>query len=125
MRELAQFYQSSHDDCETAIEGRVQSSTKASKGKPAISKAKNIDNRIDYLNKLARGEISGSSSEEIDDDNIDDNTDEDEEVNEDDDLQLEQAEEEEMPETINDGEETSRLAIQNCDWDNMKAQDIL
>ena len=37
----------------------------------------------------------------------------------------EEEEEEEYVETIPAGEETNRLAIQNCDWDNMKALDVL
>lgn len=80
-------------------------------------------NRLDYLSKLSRGEISDvetsdSDSEakvaESDNSNIDVDS-----AIDDDEVSVATAEE------LEEGEETNRLAIQNCDWDNMKAEDIL
>ena len=93
------------------------------------------ETRLEYLNRLARGDVSGSSSDESDDlaeDSDVDTDDSDGEGAATDDrsgskqagpLDIYSDEDEE-----GDGEEahaTCRLALLNCDWDNLKALDLL
>jgi hypothetical protein len=145
-------------------EGDKQRKTKAL-STPKKSKL-DLADRVDYLNKLARGEISCSDdSDSTDDDDSqqeveDDNENEEEAIDEeevseedsDDDMEIDEEEqlaiallkgkspldiptatlqgeegEEEQDETeeIELGEATRRLSILNCDWDNIRAEDIM
>ncbi|ETV98967.1 hypothetical protein, variant [Aphanomyces invadans] len=72
------------------------------------------ERRIAYLNKKARGELSGQSSSSSSEDSSDD----------DDDANVDEEEDEEE-EDIPLGEETKRFAIMNCDWSRMRAVDLL
>jgi hypothetical protein len=150
------------DEKETSID--KQRKTKAL-STPKKSKL-DLADRVDYLNKLARGEISCSDdSDSTDDDDSqqeveDDNENEEEAIDEeevseedsDDDMEIDEEEqlaiallkgkspldiptatlqgeegEEEQDETeeIELGEATRRLSILNCDWDNIRAEDIM
>jgi hypothetical protein len=99
-----------------------------------LSKNNKLDrdeDRLDYLTKLARGEIENSSSdEESDYDMTHDDDDTNDEVpsssNDYDDsspnigpLDIED------PNTIEKGEATYRLALQNFDWENLTARDMM
>jgi hypothetical protein len=81
--------------------------------------------RLDYLTKLSRGEISGSSSEsDSDSDSGTGSSDEESDSSADDDAKpslYQQQEEQEAP----TGDETRRFALQNCYWDRIKATDIM
>lgn len=91
-----------------------------------------IMSRLDYLTKLSRGEISESSSEAEDDGVFVDDGDESEDDSqgdaqddkEQDDLGNEF--EEEFEEDILTGDiSCQRLAVQNCDWEHIKAEDLM
>ena len=79
--------------------------------------------RLEYLNKLARGEIS-DEEDEIDD-KIDILQDDEDDLVDDDDHNeeyidtLEEAESDDITE-----EATLRLAVLNCNWDKIKAADL-
>ena len=90
-----------------------------------------IDSRLDYLNRLARGEVTDSSNEsenennEIESESENDNESIHETHNKslmtslyDDSNDIDSDLELEIP-------ETNRIALQNCDWDNLHAKDIL
>ena len=90
-----------------------------------------VEERLEYLNRLARGEVSDastSSSSESDEDEGD-STDneaggkEDEEGDDDDDGVVASRQLDVGP--IPMGEATKRLAIMNCDWKHLKAVDLL
>ena len=130
LKELQQFYEIEEDEEKESVaneEAASSSSNKQSKqqrnqgkGKQKGDKASAIESRLDYLNKLSRGEISESDSESFNsmgtsDSEENDNADEYE-------IELEEEEEEVM---MAEGAETKRIAVQNCDWDKMKAVDIL
>ena len=130
-KELEGFYQ---------IEDDEAADIKPAKGSDASAKM-SLDERLDYLNRLSRGEIADSSSEDSDDEG-----DEDEDDDEDDsDSEGEgdkkskkyrnpfsvpepaaqgDGEEDDDDEGIPEGESSSRLAIQHCDWENLKAADL-
>eukprot|EP00596_Hydrurales_sp_CCMP1899_P000318 CAMPEP_0119044192 /NCGR_PEP_ID=MMETSP1177-20130426/29368_1 /TAXON_ID=2985 /ORGANISM="Ochromonas sp, Strain CCMP1899" /LENGTH=927 /DNA_ID=CAMNT_0007013849 /DNA_START=125 /DNA_END=2905 /DNA_ORIENTATION=+ len=146
-KELDSFYQI--DDSIVPEEGEEESeikltsssssaSGKGSKGKGKVAdgtKGEESESRLEYLNRLARGDVSGSSSESEEERFSDvDSDDSDEEgdgtaVEERGgkqrgplDIPEEEYEEEE------DGEEahaTDRLALMNCDWASLKAQDLM
>lgn len=114
------------------------------KNKPVIKKqgkdkSKGIDGkdyeRLNYLNKLARGEISDASSSEEDDDDDEDN-----ESDTDKDSKDQETGKEEEEESIEDEEEkrlkeldkpelthatSNRLSVMNCDWAHLRAIDLL
>ncbi|RHY82005.1 hypothetical protein DYB37_005841, partial [Aphanomyces astaci] len=75
------------------------------------------ERRIAYLNKKARGELSGESSSSSSEESSDDDGD-----NADD---IEDIEEDNEEEGIPLGDETKRFAIMNCDWSRMRAVDLL
>jgi hypothetical protein len=103
--------------------------------------------RLDYLTKLARGEISGDSSDasssdgELDNSDDDDDDDDDDASSESSDngdkvgldqqpsassnqrsaLSIPYQSEPELSADI----QSNRLAIQNCDWENVSAQDLM
>ena len=98
-------------------------------------KPEDPETRLEYLNRLARGDVSGSSSDESDDGEVESDIDTDDSDGEGaltDDrsgskrvgpLDIYSDDDEE-----GDGEEahaTCRLALMNCDWDNLKAMDLL
>ena len=85
--------------------------------------------RLDYLTKLSRGEIS-ASSEGSDDDNdlVENDFSDDDDENKD---SSSRAQSHKSPldieeeEDISLGDPTTRLAILNCDWDHIRAKDIM
>ena len=90
------------------------------------------EDRLSYLTQLARGEISGESSSEEDESIVEaEESDSEEEEDEDEEPANEEPEtltsalqipgDEEVP----TGEASSRLAILNCDWSNLRAVDLL
>jgi hypothetical protein len=130
---------------------------KASSGAPADGEDK-AESRLDYLNKLSRGEISGSDSDSdntSDNDDSEDDSSSSEGSDSDDDVFSSRKssalsipgdkisttkakkpstteidtgvvdEEGDDDEEEVDVESSNRLAIQNCDWDNMSAEDIM
>jgi hypothetical protein len=115
---------------------------------PSRTSAAAADNnlpRLDYLTKLARGEISGDSSDASSSDGELDNSDDDDD---DDDASSESSDNgdkvglDQQPSTSSNQRsalsipyqsepelsadiQSNRLAIQNCDWDNVSAQDLM
>lgn len=87
-----------------------------------------VESRLDYLNKLARGEISGSSSDDEDDDDeivVHESSESEEDDNFD---ESGVADPLAIPGDIIEESadvESNRLAIQNCDWENLTAEDIM
>ncbi|TYZ62740.1 hypothetical protein PybrP1_000181 [[Pythium] brassicae (nom. inval.)] len=74
--------------------------------------------RLEYLNRMARGELANgrsSDSDDSDDDSDDDDADADALASE------PESEKEDVPL----GEETKRFAVQNCDWSRIRAVDLL
>jgi hypothetical protein len=122
--ELKEFYEMEDEN------GSTEVTTKASK------KGGDAESRLDYLNKLARGEISGSSSSDSDSDaESDDASESSSDSSSDEDSGME-----EDPLAVpgdhieyagdNDGsaeqiEDSCRLAIQNCEWEKVSAEDLL
>ena len=128
-------------DNQSDVKGKGKVVSKGQKGKP--------DTRVDYLNKLARGEIDGSSSEESESEDESDagssenDSDSDNEVydrkqkralaipsiTKDGHLDLglvaAESDEDEPQYDTSDTIESNRIAIQNCDWDNISAKDIM
>jgi hypothetical protein len=68
--------------------------------------------RLDYLNRMARGELASGS------DTSDDSDDSDEDV------YMEEDDDDEDKEDIPTGEETTRFAVMNCDWTRIRAVDL-
>jgi hypothetical protein len=111
-------------------EGRGPS-TKPSKG---AQHGGSMDSRLDYLNKLARGEISEESSDSDQSGSENGSSDEtDGSEGSDDDaggpatstrksaLDIPEQEEPELSADV----ASTRIAIQNCDWENVSAEDIM
>ena len=123
-QELEQFYSIEGHDDDDATKTKNK---KESKGKPKV------ESRLDYLNKLSRGEISGSESSISGDDGDSDEKGSDDEGSQDSDTDGNSvsvahevseevfSDEEEAP----TGDSSFRLAIQSIDWDNMTAEDIM
>lgn len=125
-KELAEFYEVEEAD---EVEKKVKPSSKQGAGTK-------IEDRLDYLTKLARGEIDdASSSSDEEDEMLYEDADEDDDEDADSDeaeVHLKEAEKSKLgpldledPDKIEVGEATHRIALQNCDWENLKAQDIL
>ena len=74
--------------------------------------SKDIEGRLEYLNKLSRGEVSNV----VDSDSSNGDSEAEYQDSLSDELSVEQLE---------DGAETNRIAIQNCHWDRIRADDIL
>eukprot|EP01035_Chromulina_nebulosa_P017274 gene17274-22808_t len=88
------------------------------------------DTRLEYLNKLARGEVSDteSESESVDSDTNSISNDEDDGVDEIIENKLSLIGQELNPDEediVQDIASTKRLAIMNCDWENVKAVDLM
>lgn len=103
--------------------------SKSSLKKPTSLAPVKKETRLEYLNRLARGEISGSSSSSDEGGMVSDSesestaSSEDEAPSSDDGLGPLQIPDEQEIEEIE--EATYRLAIQNCDWSNVRAEDLM
>jgi hypothetical protein len=128
------------------IAGQTKPKKKAQTGQDRSDKTKSVtvsstsskatkESRLEYLNKLARGEISGSSSDENlsgnedydedDSNSSSDSSDSDSGNSSDNEMEhgpLAIPGDEDIP-TMEDA--THRIALQNCDWNSIKAEDIL
>lgn len=113
--------------------------------KTGSSKPQSADNRLEYLSKLARGEISGdsSSSEDEDEENSNDEEISDNENKSEGDSSNSSEDEDEVsdkPATRSESAlhipgqleqelsadvESNRIAIRNCDWENVSAEDLM
>lgn len=100
------------------------------------AKVEDPESRLDYLNRLARGDVSDTSSDDeqseeegkLDDVDSDDSDDdgvivEGSRGNEKGPLDLSSDEEDE--ENGEEAHATCRLALMNCDWDSLKAEDLM
>jgi hypothetical protein len=84
-----------------------------------------VETRLDYLNKLARGEISGSSSDEEGVEADEESSSEDEASDLDESGTHDPFE---IPGDVveeSSDVESNRIAIQNCDWENLTAEDLM
>ena len=109
-------------------------------------KGDEAETRLEYLNRLARGDVdndddSSSSSSESNDSEDEGQADQDDEDDESEDdmeensksrssssrsaLAIPDMGDEMDDDEIEEGHATTRLAIQNCDWDNVRASDLL
>lgn len=131
LKELQNFYEV--EKAEVEEEQEVSQPEKKKKTKDSSTKGDYAD-RLDYLTKLARGEISGSSDDESDEESesyeVDSASgDSSDDYDEDDDAEglsnkkspLDIAGEEEMEY----GEATKRISVLNCDWESIKAEDLM
>lgn len=134
LQELKSFYDVATEDNEEDGEVNNQAETKSKAKSSKEPKEDEFTDRLDYLTKLARGEISGSDESsdeesgqyEVDDDASDDSEDYDE--NDDQEGLLNKKSPLDIPEEeeeIEFGEATKRVSILNCDWENIKAQDLM
>jgi len=127
-KELEQFY---HVE-EPADDADKPNTTKA-KSKSATTK-NSTEDRMEYINRLSRGEVDESGSSSSSDDSSeaesdsDSSSDDEAELNEKAskkrsvlDIPQAEGEEEEVP----TGDSSRRLALMHCDWDNIKAEDLL
>lgn len=69
--------------------------------------------RLEYLNRMARGELADGSSSDSDSDSDSDDAED-----------ALESEPESEKEDVPLGEETKRFAVQNCDWSRIRAVDI-
>ena len=132
LKELQQFYEIEEQEQVESDNGEevTSSSTRHSEAntkkerKPQRGQQRKgpnaMESRLDYLNKLSRGEISESDSEAS---HSTDSGESGEDLREEDEGRMDEDEGDDV--ILAEGAETNRLAIQNCDWDNMKAVDIL
>lgn len=132
-KELEQFYKIDKPDDKTlSIDQKPKFSAAAGTKK---SSGKTVEDRMEYINRLSRGEISdtssGSSSDSFDEEEGDSESSSDDETsNKRDhetkkrsvlDIPVEDDEDEDVP----TGESSRRLAIMHCDWDNIKCEDLI
>jgi len=127
-KELEQFYQ--------IEEPTTEATERENSGKPKAkgSTKSSTEDRMEYINRLSRGEIAESSSSSSSSDASDAESDSDSSSG-DDDTQGEQAtkkrsvldipQEEGEDEDVPTGDSSRRLALMHCDWDNIKAEDLL
>ena len=108
----------------------------SSKTRTVPSKARSTEDRMEYINKLARGEVSesGSSSDSSSDNSDSEDSSSNDDSDDDGMVSREKATkkksvldvpEEDSEEDIPTGDASSRLAVMHCDWDHMKSEDIL
>lgn len=137
LKELESFYtidpSSVPDEENEEAEEQEQgpSTKKAKKTEKTTKQPVNDEDRLDYLNKLARGEIDDDSEDsDEEDEGADSSMDEDDEDLDEDDEEIEgdfkspldiPGDEEE----VECGDATTRLSILNCDWENIKSDDLL
>jgi hypothetical protein len=118
--ELKEFYQ---------VDEGTSGDADAVTSQPSKKKGVNdMESRLDYLNKLARGEVSGSSSEDDENEIEAASSSEDENENEEADEGGGRDDPFAIPgDVIEESEEveSNRLAIQNCDWENLTAEDLM
>eukprot|EP01039_Chlorochromonas_danica_P004756 gene4756-5213_t len=142
-KELEEFYKiEDNNDNDQPQEEQEGGKGLKKKGKGSKGDKEGSEERLDYLTKLARGEVDVSSSSE--DDNDDDSSSEDENdtfstssssSGDEEEAAVEEEEEEggkksalDVPDAgeVEYGEEsTHRLAVLNCDWEHLKATDIM
>lgn len=131
--ELKEFYEIENDEHVGGHENILEASNKNMSQSLQVSKE---ESRLDYLTQLARGEIMGTSSDESseDEDNVGNssNSSEDEEDVDEDHKYAKKKSPLDIPEddcsASEEGatvESTTRLALQNCEWENITAQDLL
>jgi hypothetical protein len=142
LKELENFYTST--DPSTTVSEEVENKEqeqapesvgkKIKKGHVEKKQPQTDEERLDYLNRLARGEISdeeddGSDSEEDRDDDNMEVSDEEEEEEEDEDYEALSNKKSplDLPgdDEIEFGEATKRISILNCDWENIKSDDLM
>jgi hypothetical protein len=103
--------------------------SKEKKSKATSYKNESIQDRLDRLNRMARGEVSeGSESSSSEEEGNEETAVKkaEAELNADTELVIDpEAPDLNKLEYIPDGSETRRLAIVGCDWDNLRAVDIL
>ena len=123
-KELSEFYE---------IEN-IESQNKT--GSAREVKSNKDESRLDYLTKLSRGEIDNdSSNDEHDSDvyEVEVNGDENGYSDDENSKSRNKFDQTKSPLDIDDendiqifrGDSTNRVAIQNCDWENLKAKDLL
>jgi hypothetical protein len=131
LKELEGFYTV---DKSSLPEEEATTEPATKKKKQPVVKPQNDEDRLDYLNRLARGEVSDSdeSEEEDDDENQMDVSGEEEEESEEEDEEEEDILFGKSPldvpgdeEEVEMGEPTKRISVLNCDWENIKANDLL
>lgn len=146
LKELESFYtiepDSVQDKAQEELEEQEADVQKTQKHKESSKKNKatkpmNEEERLDYLNKLARGEISGDSSSSSSDEDSSDGmelSEESEEEEEEDDEGEEEEYYDENGKSLLDipgddnveyGDATRRISILNCDWENIKSEDLM
>jgi hypothetical protein len=125
---------------EGEAEEKIKEKGVTGKGKGKGADGQSAEDRLDYLTRLARGEIddsddqSGSGSSSGDDQDSDNEEEEEEEEEEDDD---------ELDDDVVDGftrsalavpgddedveygDATKRISVLHCDWENIKAEDLM
>ncbi len=116
--ELSEFYTIDQDD-EKDNEESTETKTEPAKG---------AESRYDHLNKLSRGEISGGSESDDSSDEDDESVDSSASDSDEDNVKTKKGALD-IPEdgeiTMDDNINTNRLAIQNCDWENLNSQDLM
>lgn len=114
-QELSAFY---------AVEDGEQEKPKSQFSTSGVQK-NDIELRMDYLNRLARGEVSENSSSSDSGGDSDEDDDDEAEGTHELPSELESAFDIPGDEIIEAAESSKRLAIQNCDWDNLRAEDLM
>eukprot|EP00611_Tribonema_gayanum_P002908 TRINITY_DN1221_c0_g1_i5.p1 TRINITY_DN1221_c0_g1~~TRINITY_DN1221_c0_g1_i5.p1 ORF type:complete len:362 (-),score=112.61 TRINITY_DN1221_c0_g1_i5:854-1939(-) len=89
---------------------------KVEKAKQQPTSVVDMEARVEYLNKVARGEISGSGSSSDSSDDSGSDAESGAELDE---------EADDDAEDVPMGDATCRLALMNCDWEHIKAVDIM
>jgi hypothetical protein len=124
-RELSDFYQIEEDE---QVNNNLSNHARTG---PLPSKTQRMteEQRMEYLIKLSRGEVEGTES---------DDSSSEASSTDDDDSQIkgeslvENSQTSSLgpldlddPREVSTGEATNRIALQNCDWENLQAQDIM